>query len=287
MMKVEELIAPGTIDEVLQVLDDRGATSQVLAGGTDVMVRAHRGEIATAVRCLVSLHQVAELRGVRREGKELVIGATTTATELISDPLVKEHVPILAAVADRVASAQIRNVATIGGNLVNASPAGDLINPLLLLDAEVVLASVAGRRTVPVFELFVAPGRTVLDSNELLVEVRCRIPPPERVFHFEKAGTRPAMECSVVTVGLAYTPRDGALTDVRITIGSCGPTPLRGRHTEAILEGKALTPALIEQARQAIGTDISPISDIRGTETYRRALVAEYLKRMLESEQQR
>jgi carbon-monoxide dehydrogenase medium subunit len=281
-MKVEELIAPGSIDEVLQLLDDRGSAVQVLAGGTDVMVRAHRGEIADGVRCLVSLHQVAELRGVRPEGSQLVIGATTTATDLISDPLVKERVPILAAVADRVASAQIRNVATIGGNLVNASPAGDLINPLLLLDAEVVLASVAGRRSVPVRELFVAPGRTVLDCIELLVEVRFEVPTPERVFHFEKAGTRPAMECSVVTVGLAYTRCEGALTNVRVTIGSCGPTPLRGRNTEAILEGNALTPELIEQARQAVDTDISPISDIRGTEPYRRALVAEYLKRMLE-----
>jgi carbon-monoxide dehydrogenase medium subunit len=282
-MKIEEMLTPATIDEVVQILGERGASVCVLAGGTDVMVRVHRRQVPEPVSCLVSLHRVAGLRGVRVKGNEMMIGATTTAADLIDDPLIREHAPILAVVADRVASAQIRNVATIGGNIVNASPAGDLISPLLLLDAVVVLMSVDGRRTIPLFDLFVGPGETVLQESELLVEIGFEIPAPERVFRFEKAGTRPSMECSVVTVGLAYTPQQGALTNVRVTAGSCAPIPLRCVHTEAVLEGRKVSEELIEQALVAVASDISPITDIRSTESYRRALTAEYLRRMLEA----
>jgi carbon-monoxide dehydrogenase medium subunit len=282
-MKIDEMLTPTTIDEVVQILAERGGSACVLAGGTDVMVRVHHGLVPESVTCLVSLHQVSELRGTSIQGNEVMIGATTTATDLVGDPLIHEHVPILATVADRVASAQIRNVATIGGNIVNASPAGDLINPLLLLDAVVVLLSVDGRRTLPVFDLFVGPGETLLQENELLVKISFEVPAPERVFMFEKAGTRPSMECSVVTVGLAYTPQQGALTNVRVTTGACAPIPLRCDRTESVLEGQAVSEELIEQALLAIANDISPITDVRGTESYRRALTAEYLRRMLES----
>jgi carbon-monoxide dehydrogenase medium subunit len=282
-MNVDEMLTPTTIDEVVQILAERGDSACVLAGGTDVMVRVHRGLIPESVTCLVSLHQVAELRGTCIQGDEMMVGATTTAADLVGDPLIHEHAPILATVADRVASAQIRNVATIGGNIVNASPAGDLINPLLLLDAAVVLLSVDGRRTLPVFDLFTGPGTTVLQENELLVKISFEVPAPERVFRFEKAGTRPSMECSVVTVGLAYTPDQGALSNVRVTAGACAPVPLRCDRTESVLEGQTVSEELIEHALMAIAHDISPITDVRGTESYRRALTAEYLRRMLES----
>jgi carbon-monoxide dehydrogenase medium subunit len=212
---------------------------------------------------------------------EFVVGAATTAADLIVDRAVAEHAPILARVADRLASAQVRNLATVGGNVANASPAGDLINPLLLLDARLVLASEAGRRTVPIDEFFTGPGETVMRPDELLVEARFDIPPSGRVFRFEKAGTRPAMECSVVTVGLAFTPRNGLLTDVRVAFGSSAPTPLRGRKTEKILEGQSLTPDVAERAAGATEAEVSPISDVRGSDCYRRALARVFLKRLL------
>jgi CO/xanthine dehydrogenase FAD-binding subunit len=184
-------------------------------------------------------------------------------------------------VADRLASDQIRNVATLGGNVANASPAGDLINPLLLLDARLVLVSHRGRRTVPVETFFTGPGKSVLNPDELLVEIRFDVPPTGRVFRFEKAGTRPAMECSVVTVGVAFMPGPSGLEGVRVAFGSSAPTPLRGRKTEAVLEGRRATPETIDRAARAASEEVSPISDIRGSERYRRALAGTFVRRLL------
>jgi len=277
-----EFVAPNTIDEAVGVLGEKGDAACVLAGGTDVMVRIRRGTLPGECTTLVSLHRIASMRGCRRDGDRLLLGAATTATDLMRDPLVAECVPILGQVANRLASAQIRNVATVGGNLVNASPAGDLIIPLLLLDAELVLVSGAGTRRVPVKDFFTAPGKTVLKRGELLVEARFDAPPAERMFGFEKAGTRPSMECSVVTVGVARTPRDGKMTSVRVAFGSSAPTPLRGMETEAVLEGQALTPDLARRAAEVAEREVRPISDVRGSECYRRALVGVFLRRLLD-----
>ncbi|UCF69362.1 MAG: FAD binding domain-containing protein, partial [Acidobacteriota bacterium] len=201
--------------------------------------------------------------------------------DLIDDPLIADRAPILARVADRLASAQNRNVATIGGNVANASPAGDLISPLLLLDARVVLTSARDTRVVPIDRFFTGPGASVLREDELLVEIRFDAPAAEKVFRFDKAGTRPAMECSVVTVGVAYTAREGRLSNVRVAFGSSAPTPLRGRKTEALLEGKILDPPLVEQAARTAEREVSPISDVRGSVEYRRALVGTFVARLL------
>ena len=117
--------------------------------------------------------------------------------------------------------------------------------------------------------------------DELLVEVRFDTPPPQRVFRFKKAGTRPAMECSVVTVGLAFTPWNGLLTDLRVAFGSSAPIPLRGRKTEQVLEGQKLTPEIAESAARAAEAEVTPISDVRGGDCYRRALAGVFVKRLL------
>jgi CO/xanthine dehydrogenase FAD-binding subunit len=276
-----EFFAPESVDEAVGILHDKGRAARVLAGGTDVMVRIRRGLIPAECTTLVSIHRIAGIRGCRRENGYIVVGAATTASDLLVDPVAAKSAPILAVVANRLASSQIRNVATVGGNLANASPAGDLINPLLLLDARLVLVSAAGRREVPVNEFFTGPGESVLRPDELLVEARCDVPPPERVFRFEKAGTRPAMECSVVTVGLAYTPQDDRLTEVRVAFGSSAPTPLRGRKTEVVLEGQSPTPEIVESAARTAAQEVSPISDVRGSECYRRTLAAAFVRRLL------
>jgi xanthine dehydrogenase FAD-binding subunit len=282
MQLLKDFVAPATVVEVTAVLAERGDAACILAGGTDVMVRLNRGTLPSGLSTLVSLHRVAGMRGVRREGDELVVGAATTATDLIRDDLVAAHAPILGEVADRMASAQIRNAATIGGNLANASPAGDLISPLLLLDARLHLTSSSGSRTIPVEQLFTGQGETLLERAEIIVECRFDIPPEERSFYFRKAGTRPSMECSLVTVGLAGSAHDGAFHDVRLALGSVARTPLRGRRTEALLEGKQLDAGLIEEAVKEADSEINPISDVRGSCDYRRAIVAVFVRRLLQ-----
>lgn len=284
MKQITTFHVPGTVAEAVEILRETGPTARVIAGGTDLMIRLKRGDVPPTVTSFLSVHGIEGLRGARAENGEIAIGAATTTADLARDPVVGAHAPILGVVADRIASAQIRNVSTIGGNLANASPAGDLINPLLLLDARLVLACSTGRREVPVAEFFTGPGETVLEPTELLVEARFATPPEERVFRFEKAGTRPSMECSVVTVGLAWTPRKDVLTDVRVAFGSSAPVPLRGRGTETALEGKPLAPETNEAAARAAHDEVRPISDVRGGEAYRRALAAEYVRRLLHAE---
>jgi len=281
MESITDFVAPESVEEAVRILRERGPAVCVLAGGTDVMVRIRRGMLPEEKKMLLSVHRIAGMRGCRRDGEEVRIGAATTATDLKRDPLIAECAPILARVADRLASAQVRNVATLGGNLANASPAGDLINPLLLLDARLLLVSAEGRRTVPVEEFFSGPGESVMRPDELLTEVCFDLPPAGRLFRFEKAGTRPSMECSVVTVGVAFTPREGKLVDVRVAFGSSAPTPIRGHRTEAALEGVRLTPEAIERATAVAEEEVSPISDVRGSDCYRRALVWVFLGRLL------
>jgi CO/xanthine dehydrogenase FAD-binding subunit len=283
MSPITEYVAPDSVEEAASLLNEKGEAACVLAGGTDVMVRLKRGMVPAGVTTLVSVHRIRSLRGTRTEMDDIVVGAATTASDLLRDPLVADRVPILASVADRLASAQIRNMATVGGNLVNASPAGDLISPLLLLDARLLLLSAGGEREVPVAEFFTGPGESVLRPDELLVQARFKAPPLERFFGFEKAGTRPAMECSVVTVGLAYTRQKELLHDVRVAFGSSAPVPLRGYKTEAALEGRQLGPGLIERAAEVAAAEVAPISDVRGSESYRRVLAGAFLRRLLDA----
>jgi len=273
--------APRSVEEAVTILGDEASSACVLAGGTDVMVRARRGLVPTRCSTLVSVGRIEAMRGCRRDGEELVIGAATTTADLTRDPVVAGSAPILAHVGARLASQQIRNVATVGGNLANASPAGDLIIPLLLLDARLLLVSATGSRTVPVRDFFTAPGQTVMRPEELLVELRFESPPPQRLYRFAKAGRRPAMECAVVSLGLAFTPTAGRLTALRVAFGSLAPTPLRGLQTEAALEGQVPDRELIEAAVRVAEGEVKPISDIRGSEAYRRALAGSFLRRLL------
>jgi CO/xanthine dehydrogenase FAD-binding subunit len=284
MKQITEFHTPATVAEAVAILGEGGESTRVIAGGTDLMIKLKKGMLPPGIDALLSVHAIEGMRGARVEGDEIAVGAATTTSDLGSDPVVREHVPILAVVADRIASAQIRNVSTIGGNLVNASPAGDLINPLLLLDARLVLERAGGRREVEVEAFFTGPGETLLEPGELLVEARFATPARERVFRFEKAGTRPSMECSVVTVGVGWTPRQDTLSDVRVAFGSSAPVPLRGRETEAALEGKPLTPETVETAARVAHDEVRPISDVRGGEAYRRALAAEFVRRLLHAE---
>ena len=281
MGRLSTYFAPETVQEAVRILGEAGEAARVIAGGTDVMVRIRRGMVPPEQTTLLSVHRIEEMAGVEVDGSEVVVGAATTAADLVLDPVVREHIPILSEVADRLASAQIRNVATIGGNLANASPAGDLINPMLLLDATLVLTSTGGERCVAASEFFTGPGQTVRRPDELLTRIRIPVPPPGRVFLFRKAGTRPAMECSVVTVGVAFTPEAGVYRNVRVAFGSLAPVPLRGRTVEAALEGAAIGEEAVHAAAAAVAGDVSPIDDIRGTARYRTVLATEFLRRLL------
>lgn len=279
---VQSYVAPRSLDEALAVLAGGGVS--VLAGGTDLMPQARAGR-RPLEPVLMNIRRVAGLGGVDLAGGSIRIGALVTVTELRDSALVRERLPPLWQACDQFASDQIRNVATVGGNLCNASPAGDTLVPLLALDASAVLAAGSGdaRRTrrVPLAQFFTGPGRSCRQPDELLVAVEVPEPPAGSVGAFHKHGTRPALDISTISLAVAAR-RDGAvLRDVRIACGAVAPTPIRAPRAEAALEGRSPDAATIEAAAQAALQDVHPISDLRASDWYRRELVHNLLQRVL------
>jgi len=283
MAQVEKYAAPTDLAEAARLLAAGEAT--LLAGGTDLMPQTRSG-VRPLSGLLLNLRRIGELRGVSRREGAIRLGALTTVTEVLGDPVLRERAPVLCAAADCFASDQVRNSATLGGNLCNASPAGDLIIPLLLLDAEVELASWSdGRlahRKLPLCDFFVGPGQTRLRPDEILTAVVFAEPAAGFVAGFKKFGARPALDISIVSVGVAGVRREDRLTGARVALGAVAPTPLRGRRTEALLEGQPLTEDLIAAAAEEAAGEISPISDVRASAWYRTELVRVLLRRTLQ-----
>ncbi|AKU11683.1 medium FAD-binding subunit of molybdenum enzyme [Azoarcus sp. CIB] len=283
MTAIERYAAPQSLDEALGILQQGEVT--ILAGGTDLMPQTKAGRIAFKPT-LLNIGRVAGLKGVSLDGAYLRIGALTTISELLRDPLVVQHAPVLAEACDQFASDQIRNAGTLGGNINNASPAGDTLVPLIVLDAEVELASKPNgsvtTRRLPLAEFFTGPGRTKRAANELLTAVRIPLPRPGHVARFYKFGTRPALDISTISIGIAGIKRDGALTDIRVAFGAVAPTPVRAPRTEAALEGRPLDAEAIEAAADAARDEVNPIDDVRASAWYRKELIHNMTRRMLD-----
>jgi len=279
---VKTYAAPRSLAEAVALL--RAGNVTILAGGTDLMPQSKTGR-ARFQPVLMNIRRIAELRGIDAADGSVRFGALTTMTELLDSAMVKTRFNALWQAADHFASNQLRNAATIGGNICNASPAGDTLVPLLVFNARVVLASEANgavtTRTLPLAEFFVGPGRTQRRPTELLTAVDMPLPPDGFVSEFYKFGSRPALDIATIAIGLGAVRNGDRLGDVRIAFGAVAPTPIRAPKTEAALDGKPL-PAAIEKALAEAEADIHPISDIRASAWYRRELVRNILRRMLD-----
>jgi xanthine dehydrogenase FAD-binding subunit len=235
----------------------------------------------------LNIRRIEALDLIVVDGGTLVIGSLVTIARLQKDALVREHAPVLAQVAEQFASQQIRNSATLGGNICNASPAGDMLPALLALDAELELASLAkdgtvSTRRVPIDGFFTGPGRTKREAHELLTAVRVPQPAAGQLAKFYKAGTRPALDIS--TIAIAFAARrdsEGRLHGVRLALGAVAPIPMRARRAEALLEGKVLDAALADAAAKAAAGEAQPIDDVRASAWYRKELLHNMTRRML------
>lgn len=282
MTNVERYLVPRSIGEAAEGLRNGNVT--ILAGGTDLMPQSKAGKTEFRAN-LMNIRHVEGLRGIKRTASGFQIGALTTITDLRDSPEIKLGLPALWQASDHFASDQIRNAATIGGNLSNASPAGDTLVPLLVFDARVVLASKPNgalqMRSIPVAEFVVGPGKTSRKPNELLTAVEIDAPPSGFISRFFKFGTRPALDISTISIGLGGVSDGKRLRNARVAIGAVAPTPIRAPQVEEALEGKLLDSATIAAAAAAAGRDIRPISDLRASDWYRRELVHNMLERML------
>jgi xanthine dehydrogenase small subunit len=279
------VVSPRSLSEAYAVI--AGAPHRPLAGGTDLLVLI-TGEIGEPPDRVLDIWGLDELRGIRLDGDTLVLGALTTYTEIRQSPLVSEHLPALGEAAATIGAAQIQNRGTIGGNAANASPAGDTLPILLACDAELVLGSLGGERTVAAADFWPAYRETALRPDELIVRIRVPLPANRQV-RFRKVGTRRAQAISKVVMALAWQraePADGqaAWHEVHLALGSVAATPTRVPRTERMLEGSAPTEETADRAAATLADEISPIDDVRSSADYRRAVAARVLHRLLRDE---
>ncbi len=282
MAEVKSYLSPRSLDDAVQAMADGDVT--VVCGGTDLTVQTDSG-VREYAGTLMNIRRIAGLSGIDLSDDRIRIGTLTTVTEVMNEPLIKELAPVLVQAANWFASDQLRNAASLGGNICNASPAGDMIIPLLVLDAAVELASwqhgAMQTRLVPLHEFFVAPGKTVKQDNELLTMIVFDRPADSFVGRFRKSGPRPALEISTVSVGVGGRLANGVFENVRVAMGAVAPTPLRARHAEAALEGKPLDAESIEAAVHGAAEDATPIDDVRGSVWYRNHLVRVFTEEVL------
>jgi xanthine dehydrogenase small subunit len=277
--------SPTSLAEAYALLGDADAAAwRPLAGGTDLMVLM-AGEIGEPPERVLDIWALDELRGITIDGDALVIGALTTYTELRRSPPVAEHAPALAEAAATIGAAQIQNRGTIGGNVVNASPAGDTLPVLLAVGAEMVLGGPAGERTIPADAFWTGYRTTARRDDELLLRIRVPLLADRRV-RFRKIGTRRAQAISKVVIALAWRSvgDDGPWTDVRVALGSIAATTVRVEAVEAMLEGRRPTREVADAAAAALSSAIEPIDDVRSTADYRRLVAGRVLHRLIRDE---
>lgn len=274
--------APRSLKQALEILDHHGEEARVLAGGTDLIVQMKQG--TTHPACVVDVKKIPELNVLDWKLEDgLHIGAAVPISRLLTLPVVWEKYNILAQACSGIGSMQLRNRATIGGNICNAAPSADSAPPLLCLRAKAVMFSSKGVRAIPMEDFFLAPGKTARDNRELLVEIV--IPTPESLSSgcYLKHGTREKMDIAVAGVAsfLSLSAQDRKLKAVRIALGAVAPRPMRAPRAEAILTKNLLNRQNIEAAAEQAANEAEPISDLRGSAEYRREIVKVLTRRTL------
>lgn len=252
--------------------------SLYISGGTDLIVRIKKKELNPSA--LISLRSIPDLSGIEND-KIFRIGAMTTISDLLRNVELHKKYPVLIQAAKELGSIQIRNVATIGGNLGNGSPAADMAPPLLVLEAKLRLQNAQKSRDLPVEKFFLGPGATALSPEEILIDIRIDSPEPHTKTIFLKKG-RTRMDLGVASVAALIKTEGKRCLKARIAAGSVAPTPMRLSEVESLLEGSSLTKKLIAEAKQLASRSVSPITDVRSSAAYRRHLVGVLVKRALE-----
>ena len=275
--------APASVKEAATLLAKNGPNGKVLAGGTDLLVQIKEHVRGLAPDYVVSLKNIRELREVKfsvRGG--LTIGSGATITSALAVPGVRKHFPGIAQGVEIIGSAQIQNIATIGGNICNAAPSADGVPPLIAYGATLEIASRSKTRTVAIADFFVGPGKTVLRPDELLVSVHVPTPPARSGCDYVRHTPRAQMDIAMVGVA-AYVEltRAGKIGVARIVLGAVAPTPIRAHHTEEMLTGVAPSEELLTAAGNMAAGEESPISDMRGSAGYRRYITSVLVRRTL------
>ncbi|GAB4112059.1 MAG: hypothetical protein Kow00103_00370 [Candidatus Caldatribacteriota bacterium] len=279
-MKQIKYISPRTKEEVLEILHQEKDYACIVAGCSNVLPNLKDKKIAPQI--LVDITNLESLKGVFKKEDKILLGPLTTINELISSKIILEEYPVLSQAACEFADPIVRNTATVGGNLVTASPAADLAVPLLSLDAIVKIESLDNKREVKLINFFTAPGKTILNNNELVVGIEFKQSDINKNGCFIKIGQRKAMAISIATLAVNLDWKENIINQIRIAAGSVAPTPLRLTKVEEFLKNKRLNQELIKEAIIKVSKEVNPISDIRASEEYRRYISGILFKRAIE-----
>ena len=276
-----EYLAPATLEQLLEVLSDLGPKAKVIAGGTDLVPAMRKGKLPPAVTTLISLRNLS-LSYIRESAEGLRIGAATPHADVAASPLVRREAPLLATGSGAVGSLQIRNVATIGGNIANAGPSADTSAPLLALDAQLVVAGRHGWRTLPIREFYSGPSQNSLEPGEVVVEFLLPKLAPHTGTHYVKFSPRSFMDLAWVGVAVVATfdPAGRVCQDARLGLAAVNPFPMRAVKAEAVIRGREITGDLIAVMARAASEECNPNPRSRRVPAwYRREMVAVLTRR--------
>jgi CO/xanthine dehydrogenase FAD-binding subunit len=278
-VSVSAFVTASSVDDAVAAL---AGGARPVAGGTDLVVGARSGK-STLPESIVAIHRIAELRGLAESADGLRLGPLTSHEEICASDVVRSRYAALADAAAIVGSHATRAQGTVGGNLMNASPAMETGGPLICFGGEVTLRSAAGERTVALDDFFTGPGGTVAEAGELLTAVHLPAPAARTGSAYLRLEYRRQMEIAVVGATAVVTVADGRVTHARVAMTALAPTIRRVPEAEAALVGSDGGAGAIEAAGAAVAAAATPISDVRGSAGYRRAMAAVIARRAIES----
>jgi len=281
-MKVTQFRQAKNLHEALNILSESSTPWRILAGGTDLLIELRSSAGNEQDPCgFLSIERIDEMRRIRQVDEELHIGANVTFTELRQSEILRQKAPILAEMARQMGSVQIRNRATLGGNLVNANPCADSAPPLLALNADVILKSISVERRLPLRDFFVSPGKTVIDSDEILTTIIIQVPKPSAKWGYLKLGRRNSAAISRMTLALVRRTTSEGIYDTYLSMGAVMPTPRRMPNVEAILNESTWDETLVERASEQARLDVQDITGIRWSSEYKLPVVENLMSRVL------
>lgn len=278
-MKPFEFFQPESAAAAIDALATHSPNVRILAGGTDAVVELKH--VPASPGMVIDVSRLSELKGIEMTEAGLRIGAGVTHTEIMDHPLIAEHAPAMIDAAHTVGAVQTRNLGTLGGNLVTCVPSMDSGPTLMALEAEVAVLGPTGKRTMPLAEFFVGPRKTILEKDELLLEILLPQSSLGKPASFIKFGLRKGQALALVNAASALWLEDGKMKDVKISLGAVAPVVIRAPQAEAVLEGKAVSDELIDEAAKIAVTEAKPIDDFRASKEYRRDLIEVGVRRTL------
>ena len=281
ILKKFEYLQPKSIDEAISLLESHGDSAKYIAGGTDVIVKCKEKKIAP--HYLVSLRGLKDLAYIQRDAEGILrIGALTTHRMLETSSLIRSHYPAIYDAVQNIGSVQVRNVATIGGNICNAVPSADGIIPLLTLGAHLTLVGPKGKRSLPLKSFFLGPGQTLMNHGEILTEFFIPTLLPRTSGAYIKHTRREAMELPILGVGMGLSLAEDKKTcaKVRIALGVAAPTPIRAVLAEEYLTGKEVNEQTLAETAKKAAQETKMRDSIRGQAWYRKEMVAVLINRL-------